>query len=372
MLDHHKLAPEIWIEILRWATTSGKEVALIASSYVPFQPAPHDALDPVIDVKTKVALVCRKWKYLASAFLYENIRLSSGIHALRDALDQDGGYGRLVRRVVLPYRSTAQSLPSIEVLRHCANLETLVRPRWVVPEPSQFHFEAEELPFPSLQRLDWWYNSDAERSGGINSLKVVLHGAPNLRYLAVGCVVGHGHILTGVVPLTLSHLHTLRLHGSNSYFLRKLADLMYLPALTNIIVDFPLVQMGLSHVWETFGSQLQTVEFGKHVRFLLDDHLTVCLHGCPNLIHLNFFLFFTMIPSPAKLHPTSIATIGLHAAQCCEHIEKHFDLLMSDVFPALRRIILHGEWRGIISHPRLAGMWCSLRDRGIVATSPDC
>ncbi|KAF5384987.1 hypothetical protein D9615_001184 [Tricholomella constricta] len=380
MFDHHHLPTEIWLEILRWATTSDKEINLMTASYSPFRPAPNDVPDSVMAVKANVALVCREWRHLTTGFLYENLRIHHGVDALRDALRGQGGNYRLVRRVVLPYRSTVtttyqpQPHPSIEILGHCVNLETLVRPRLLVPETLQCHFEAAQLPLISLKRLDWWYHPEAERSGGINSLSVALEGTPNLQYLSVGGAVGHRHHLNGASHLTLSKLRTLRLFGSNGLFLRGLAGLWSLPALTNVIVDFPLAQMGLSHVWEAFGAQLQRVEFGKHVRFLLDDHVADCLKGCPNLEELNFFLFFTMVPSPSQIRHASITTIRLHAAvnqllqdgtAVCDHIENHFKVLMSDTFPSLRTIVLYGEWRGIISHPHLAPMWQSVRDRGV-------
>jgi hypothetical protein len=51
--------------------------------------------------------------------------------------------------------------------------------------------------------------------------------------------------------------------------------------------------------------------------------------------------------------------------EICSHLERHFEMLKSSL-PALRRLVLYGEWRGLISHSRLALTWQSLYDRGIV------
>ncbi|RDB29483.1 hypothetical protein Hypma_015939 [Hypsizygus marmoreus] len=377
MPNHHLLPPEIWLQIFRWATTSDRERELITATYTPFQPPATDAFDPLIAVKRTLALVCRQWKRLSIEFLYEDLRISRGTHVLKDILGQEGGCGRLVRRVVLPFPSTVTSLnhylPSVEILRLCTNLETLVRPRLVLPEALQFHFDAEVLPFHTLRRLDWWYHNEAERSGGINSLNAVLHTAPNLQYLSVGGVVGYGRVVIDTLPLSLPELHTLRLNGSNGLFLRQLVELWSLPSLLHVIVDFPLAELGMNRIWDTFGSQLRTVEFGRHIRFLMNDHVTSCLRGCSNLVELNYFLFFTSTPD-LKVPHTSITTIGLHAAvnellqdgeAVCSHIERHFAIFMNGAFPALKRIFLFGEWRGIISHPRLAPMWRAANDHGI-------
>ncbi|KAG6873834.1 hypothetical protein C0995_010446 [Termitomyces sp. Mi166 len=349
MLDYRSLPLEICLLILETAIASEKAADFITPSYIPFQPVPDDSLDPVTTVRAKVALV---------------------------------------RRLILPYRMTVTSDAdpsrlSLEILRLCTNLEVLVRPRSTsASEVLLFHFETNGLRLLSLRRLDWWYHSEAERSGGINSLSDVLQGTPNLEYLSVGGIAGYYPILKGPYPLTLRNLRTLRLHhGSNGFLLRVIANLWSLPALINIIVDSPVAHTGLSHVWETLGAQLQTVEFGKHVRFMLDDHITACLQGCPNLVELNYHLFFTMAPVRNIRHHSSISRIGLHAAvnqllndghKVCEHIEEHLAVFLDDTLPSLRRLVLHGEWRGIISHPRLAKLWQALDKRGIIATLSNC
>ena len=98
-------------------------------------------------------------------------------------------YGTLtieqVRRVVLPYTSTitrsSAPLQAVEILKRCPRVEVLVRPRYATSGPIGFEFEADMVPFHTLRRLDWWGNSEAERSGGLNSLGNVLAHAPGLR-----------------------------------------------------------------------------------------------------------------------------------------------------------------------------------------------
>jgi hypothetical protein len=243
-----------------------------------------------------------------------------------------------------------------------------------VSDDLDFQFDAEYLPLLSLRRLDWWLYNEAERTGGINSLGSVLRSAPNLQYLSVGGVVGCSRIRMDPEsqPLCLPELQTLRLHAGNGLFFRQIQSLA-LPALTRVILDSPMIGGGLDGIWEAFGSQLQVIEFGRHVQFMLNDVLAPCLLACPNLTELNYYLFFTAPPDIRDPH-ASIVTVSFHAAvnmllqdegKICSHLEQHFEILKNSL-PALRRVVLYGEWRGIISHPRLAPAWQSLYDRGTV------
>lgn len=276
--------------------------------------------------------------------------------------------------MVLPYPSTVTRSynavqPSIEILRCCSNLETLVRPPLSVYEDLYFHFDAEHLPLLSLRRLDWWLLNEAERSGGINSLGSVLRSAPNIQYLSIGGVVPYSRIRMDPVsePICLSELRTLRLHTGHGLFLRQI-QCWGLPALSRIILDSPVIGGSLEGIWQAFGSQLQVMEFGRHVRFLLADVLSACLLACPNLTEINYYLFFTAPPEIRHPHE-SINTVGLHAAanmlfqndgEVCSHLEQHLEILKNSL-PALRRVVLYGEWEGISSHPRFDHMLQSLR-----------
>lgn len=265
-----------------------------------------------------------------------------------------------VHRAVLPYPSTVSgpagspTTTSIDILRHCPRLEVLVRPRCLLIEPLPFEFEVGCVLLPSLRRLEWWHHTEAERSGGINSLGVVLEHAPNIEYLFIGDVVGY----TQKTSVYLPSLRTLRLHVISGLLLHQIVTQWNLPSMMHIVVDSPLAEHGLHGVWDRFGEQLEIVEFGKHLRFLRDDHLTVCLQCCPALQEIGYFVFFTAVPETTEEH-TSIRLIRLHSAvnhflQCAEEIwsflDGHFRFFSQ--LPSLSRIILHGEWRGILGQTR--------------------
>lgn len=230
----------------------------------------------------------------------------------------------------------------------------LVRPRCLLTEAPQFDYEVDSVSLSSLRRLEWWYHAEAERSGGINSLGVVLKHAPNIEYLFVGGVVGY----TQLTCVCLPSLRTLRLHVINGLLLHQIVSKWILPSMTHVVLDSPFAEQGLQGVWERFGEQLRVVEFGKHLRFLRSDHLTICLRGCPTLQEIGYFIFFTKIPEITEEH-SSLRIIRLHSAvnhflQTAEEVwailDGHFRFFTQ--LPSLCKIILYGEWRGILGQCR--------------------
>lgn len=263
-------------------------------------------------------------------------------------------------------------MTSIEILNLCSNVETLVRPQFLLSESLRFEYDAGSLPLPSLKRLEWWHHNEADRSGGINSLVGVLRSAPNLQFLFVGGVVGQSRVTLGKDPLYLPVLETLRLHVVNGLLLRQIVSKWSLPALRRVIMDSPMVEHGLQGIWDAFGSQLRTVEFGKHLRFLIIDSITPCLRGCSYLEELNYFIFFTAPPEVPGIS-SPLTTIGLHAAvnsflvdgpSIWNIIEQHFQAFTIEAFPNLRRILLYGQWRGITSHKLFTPVRERLHARG--------
>lgn len=282
--------------------------------------------------------------------------------------------------MVLPYQSTgtSQYRLSLEVLSQCRYLHTLLRPPPAALDGYHFDNEVEGLSLPSLQRLEWWHHNEAERSGGINSLGYVLRSAPNIRYLFVAGVVGTTTSLLEPWSTSLENLNTLRLYIRSGLFLRQILSRWDMPLLTHLILDTPPVR-DLREVWMVLGNRLQVIEFGRHIRFYMDDYLTPCLEGCPNLIQLNYHLFFASTYQP-KAHGT-LATIGLHShvnslladagAGPWNLLESHFDIFCNGNFPSLRKVVLYGDWRAVLRHPNFSTVQKKLKNSGRILESSD-
>jgi len=263
-------------------------------------------------------------------------------------------------------------MQSVEILKLCPYIHTLLRPRSYRDHTDRFHFDYETVgvPLPALQRLEWWYYDEAERSGGINSLAAVLHGAPNLSYLFVGGVVGFSRICMQREAPYLPRLQTLRLNAINGLLLHQIVAHWSLPSLTHIVLDYPLTNFGSGLIWDAFGRQLKAIEFGRHLRFSTRDRLSPCVNSCPGLEELNFYLFFTLPAETMQPH-ASLTTVRLHAAvndilpnddAVWDLIDCHFEILCGSDLPALRHIILYGDWQWILHHPRFTYIRDKLQD----------
>jgi hypothetical protein len=192
----------------------------------------------------------------------------------------------------------------------------------------------------------------------------VLQHAPNIEYLFVGGVVGY----TQFTYVCLPALRTLRLHIINGLLLHQIVSKWILPSMTHVILYSPLFEQGLRIVWDRFGEQLKVVEMGKHLRFLTSDHLTTCFRGCPTLQEIGYFVFFTKVPETTEEHP-SVTTVRLHSAvndflhtaeEIWAMLDGHFRFFTQ--LTSLRRIILYGEWRGILSQKRFQAITQRLRE----------
>ncbi|KAK0198752.1 hypothetical protein F5146DRAFT_1020884 [Armillaria mellea] len=323
------LPPELWLEIFSWATMP-EGTTPYECNYKPFRESPaRDDRGVDLEVKalaSKLSMVCRDWHAMTTELLYKDVLINRGQNALKSVLcphQNDPGYGKMVRRAVLPYDSTVtdhwtrEPSPSVEILKLCSRLEVLIRPRTVqyAMRTLTFEFDADSVALPSLKRLEWWHNSEAERSGGINSLAAVLRSSPNISYLFIG--------------------------GASE---------------------------GL---WESHGETIESVELGRHLRFMLGDEISLCLEHCPRLEEINYYLFFTAPPHFTGVHQ-NVHTVSLHAAHnmamdhfdIWEHLEKHFDLLLGHSLPSLQTVRLFGDWSEIMEQPRFHHLYHALIDRG--------
>jgi hypothetical protein len=155
--------------------------------------------------------------------------------------------------------------------------------------------------------------------------------------------------------------------------LRHIMHSWSLPALNRLVADSPIVGV-MDLVWETLGPQLEFVEFGRHLRFLLDQALTPCLQGCPSLRELNYYIFMTTPPTitPGAVYP-SVTYIGINMAQNAflgdganewEHLNGHFDAFSGEMFPNLQTLEVFAPVKWMVKDPRFKSMHQRVIDRG--------
>lgn len=374
------LPSEIWLQVLRWATYASDD---LCTRYHPFQKHPRNyAVSDIQDslkVKAVVVRVCRQWRALAVDMLYEDLHIGHEEQTLADVLERYEELGNRVRRAVLPYSSTTtttnQPLLSVAILKRCPGLEILVRPAPDIRDILRFEFFAEGLALSSLKRLEWWHMNDAARSEGINSLDSVLNDAPNLRYLTIG---GQLEMRALQPSRRLESLSTLRIHPhwTHVLFIEQICR-WSLPALTHIVVHNAQNQATLNLLWEAFGHQLQTIELGGYNRFYIEDHIASILRCCPILQELNYHIHFTMPPRLPIMH-SSLHSVRLHGQAnglvgggYWEHVTRHFEFLSGPSLPALKRIILYGEWYAILIDDRFPHLLRTLDIRNCDLALPD-
>lgn len=392
-----QIPPELWVIVFRWATYPSNGYP--APYYEPFR-ASLETFDEPLKTKRTLVQVCRLWRALATVFLYEDVRIRHGSGNLKTVLAdhrridneplQGHSLGRFVRRLELPYTQTVteklgDTYDVVEILASCPSLETLVRPFLGEPPYSvRYEFPAEIVSLSSLTRLEWWHYSNAARSGGVNSLTDVLRNAPSLQFLALGGEFWMNSMHLDP-PIRLPALTTLRLKRVNALFVWQVIKRWELPSLVHVVADYPADRGGLDKLWLHFGSQLCTVEFGRNIAFHMTDQISPFLRGCTGVKVFNYFINFTAPPTEALLvEQSSIQCVGIHAFPCgilddnWKHLSHHFDFLSSRFLPALKRIVLYGNWQQIITDSRISPTLDRLKQKGCTIlfadhlTSPLC
>ena len=380
------LLPELWILVFRWATYPSDGYP--APYYEPFR-ASSESFDELLKTKHALVQVCRLWRALATNFLYEDVRVSYNSASLKTVLTDHPSLARFVHRLELPYTQTATERPDdthdvVQILRSCPSLTTLVRPfSEVLPYAVRYEFPAEIVSLPSLTRLEWWHYNNAARSGGINSLTDVLRNAPSLQFLALGGEFWMNSMRLDT-PIRLPALKTLRLKRVNALFVWQIGR-WELPSLVHVVADFPTEHGGLEELWLQFGSQLCTVEFGRNVAFHMSDQISVFLQRCAGVKVFNYFINFTAPPTESLLvEQSSLECIGIHAFPCGilnddrSHLNHHFEFLSSHFLPALKRIVLYGNWEQTIKDSHISPALDRLTQKGCAIlfadhlTSPSC
>lgn len=368
------LPHELWLEIFQWAAYSD---SFYVTQYQPFDTSPEHDIDQSLKVKFTLVRVCRQWRAMAEDLLYQDVRIRHGDQTLAKTLASSELRAGWVRRAELPYANTATAsrrpLTSLAILKRCPELQILVRPAPDRLDNLHFEFDADGLQLTSLRRLEWWYHNEAARSGGINCLDDVLSCSPNLQYLSLG---GELRLNQLKPPRHLQGITMLRLRWMNALFVGQICR-WTLPSLVHLVVENCHSASVLEMLWVTFGSQIEVIELGKHLRFYIQDYIAAIIRGCSNLHELNYYIHFTAPPYSEITH-SSLRCIRLHghsnfmASEAnWVHISKHFALFSGPTLSHLRRVILYGEWRPVLCDHRFAEIHLSLLARGCSLETSD-
>lgn len=373
------LPVELWLQIFRLATISPSTSGLYATKYRPFELIDFHGFDEATSTKLALVLVCKRWRNWATPLLYEDVLLPRQQnplnHMLRYEDDDDNTSipSYMVRRVHLPYTSTTittpKSIKPVQLLARCPAVEVLVRTADMFAS-GNYEFDTDCPPLPALKRLDWWHNNEAARTGGINSLPHVLGQAPNLEYLSIGGELWQSFLYAP--PVELPRLTTLRLRRVNAFYVMALAR-WTCPALSHLVFDAMPVAEIFEPLWSAFGAQARTVELGVSLKFYVHDFLALVFAGCPRLAELNYYVHFTHAPVPPRAQE-ELCTVGLHALpnsfyeagspDFWAHLGQHLGTYTEELFPALQRVKLYGDWSAVRGEEEFERLVEPLRKRG--------
>ncbi|RDB20077.1 hypothetical protein Hypma_013081 [Hypsizygus marmoreus] len=388
-----KLPVETLTYILRLATNVPACYTLGGATYYPFHNS--DRHENVVlrnqttlfpaeinswTTKLALPLVCSLWRLLSFEMLYEEIYIGERAHTdtLLETFEQSElthpgqGLGRLVRNVVLASVVRDEVLPLVDVLRWCPNVEALVKSDDDVTFPPR-----SDVDLSSITRFDWsWIRHGDDREIEMENIKqglafyeAIASRAPNLQYLSIA--IRYPARTVGVfqdLPTVTPSLTALRIQHTESTLRQEIEDWEF-PKLTHIITDSSLVWRSFSSL---FGPQIEVVEFTVD-EALHTAHALGVIGLCPNLREINYHVEFAKFP-PQPVYNDSLACVRLHSgrnymldsASVWDEIEAQLQVFAGASFPALKRIILYGDWDNVVNDSRFSAWGKKLRDRGCI------
>jgi hypothetical protein len=340
-----QLPAELWLQIFRWAISP-----LPLDCIEPFQNITI-RLDYDLTTKRALALVCRYWKNLSVPLLYEAIVIRYGMRSLKGSLED--GLGKWVKlvEVLYEYAVTDPSTP-LEILKLCPNLQIFVR-------QSSYPHRDEPITLPKLRHIIWLQSPPSHFARGMNSLMDVLARNTTVSVLTIAGQTSNfwGGRRRSNDRVYLPELTTLRLIQSSTIALHEIGLSLVSPSLVHLVVDSVCHQGLDDFFWcGSLSSQIHRVDLGHNLQFSIHDHLTPLLRHCTSLTTLNYYVHFTHPPA-ASIEHAGLKRIGLHCREnLCQqdqerrHIEEHLTLLAGSTFPALEKVVLHGDdWKPIVT-----------------------
>lgn len=349
------LPTELWLRIFRLATDETLDV--FETGYSPFRDIrPVSAAN--LGVKRAIFLVCKRWGALGERLLYEDIRIvGHGTRGLLDALErtEESGeeYGHHVRRITL---STGNVDIDAAVLKHCPNVEVLIKPQNNGIESPIMTFPFPDHTFKSLEsvkRIDWSLGTrsgwDFPSDASLSFLWYILQLTPNLHYLSLS-----GDTPWGLVSHT-KLLHDLHLEQLQVLRIKELAlPIIHgtlewqVPHLTHLIVDT------LDTVLITHPLQLRVVELLPQPKFTPQPLILDLLILCPQLRDLSYYVDSALPPAfdEGFVSHTSLQCVRLHSwlngqvrpVSSRQHIDSHLAAICGRMSVALERVVLYGDW----------------------------
>jgi len=338
-------------------------------------------VEKAFEVKRTLVLVCKDWQALAIEFLYEDIRIRHGARGLVEALSRSArvmgsaGYGYWVRRIELPptRRRIVNDDPTnpirlIDILKFCPRVEILVKqPSLDDDDDVQFWegiastgaMQTDRITqsLTSLKRLDWVV-FDPSVTFRLNPaitqtldtrLSGIIFRSPNLEYFSLSSSSdAFQDFDRDTYPTPFPSLTTLRLERLTPWSVKLRTQDM--PKLTNVIANPVNMYCRLSTAcpfMDAFGRHIRVIELADNEGPYTFSSETAqeFFRRCSNLQELSLHAgrhTFLLI----KLHHPSVKCIRILRRYHQSHdlLERQHTAIFSGVFPALERVVLHGEW----------------------------
>lgn len=427
MAASHRLPNELLVDIFRWATDNPMRDVHSLSILRPFEAA-HDcddfaSCDAALKTKLAISSSCRLFRRLSKSFFYEDIRIRHGSEALAQSLEKEPTLAAHTKRICIPTLGIPEAGAWINlypsgtdrILQLCTQTRLLLRPTAPIPvpvpdtvhgvppappptqesiedallnEPERLDFSGQHFPF--LLRADW-YNTPFETLPSASRTPPMLWESESLTSLTLGSDYFQPSRDPDEVFVNLPNLQTLRVRSIQTFGGRSRVtnpNQVRLPSLRRIVFDDPsavyllFFEQPLRHI----RSQIKTLEFGAHDRFLRHDFVMVIIMNCSNVTDL-FFPVFTTMPT-RKNSRTQVVEIvypithlGLSAVGFLLESESedaaseqwgrlggHFLSLFgsSTRFSKVKTVTLYGkEWAHILPQRMFKGMLRMLVEKGL-------
>lgn len=409
------LPEELLLKIFHRATDSPMRHFESLAELPPFETL-RAAFD---DARTKQALQTKLslshassfTRRLVISFLYEEVRIHRDAEALLQSLQASNGhdgYGKYVRRIVLPH-SNHSIEPEVlrKIIECCPEVRILTRPSASRKDKHYQPLHIEDMKLNSdalkqLTRIDW-NNASSDDADVFSFSPSFIWSCRSLRVLTLGSRNFHDFFadasgLQGVpstdimqteIRIDLPNIHTLRLRT-----LDALGDPFShwysasFPSLRRIVLEAPA---GLYPLYEGcltfYGSKIETIEFSAHVGFLRIDAVALALFYCPNVRELCFPVFNT---TPVRKNPPDVSDaerrfykverVVLHAfvetdagyqvskSWMTTHLADHIDSFCAEGtrFTSLKTVVLFGsEWRQLVEDTSIMRLLENVTQKGI-------